>query len=170
MGTLCGALVLGLLAAGVYHGTQPSTITGRHLHKVTAGYIVHNSVFHRRFLPATAAHTFAYSTLFFLVSLNSLEKGSLNLGGGWLFSYGGLYGRATGLRSAPYLKADGDPRSIKERLRECIYDHGLRKEDLDDAWMLTMPSYIGLEGINPLTVYFCYRTGGDPWLVVLEVS
>ncbi|KAK7446978.1 hypothetical protein VKT23_014191 [Stygiomarasmius scandens] len=35
--------------------------------------------------------------------------------------------------------------------------------------MMTMPSYLGFEGINPLTVYFCYKPGGVLWLVVLEV-
>lgn len=168
MEVMCCVLLFGLLAAGAYHATQPRK--KQHHDEPTRGYVVHNKVVHSRSLPATAAHTFAYSTVFFLVSLNALEKGSLNLGGGWLFSYGGRYGRVTGLRSSPYLKAGGVPSGMKERLKQCICDHGFGKEDLEDAWMLTMPSYIGLEGINPLTVYFCYRKGGDPWLVVLEVS
>ena len=41
---------------------------------------------------------------------------------------------------------------------------------LEDSWMLTMPSFLGFEGINPLTVHFCYRVGGVFWVVVLEVS
>ncbi|KAJ7702959.1 hypothetical protein B0H14DRAFT_745565 [Mycena olivaceomarginata] len=35
--------------------------------------------------------------------------------------------------------------------------------------MMTMPSLLGFEGINPLTVYFCYRPGGQIFLAVLEV-
>ncbi|KAH9984716.1 hypothetical protein BJV77DRAFT_1089086 [Russula vinacea] len=41
---------------------------------------------------------------------------------------------------------------------------------MDDAWILTMPSYCGFEGINPLTVYFCYRKDRPQlWVVVLEI-
>lgn len=52
-----------------------------------------------------------------------------------------------------------------------ILDESVYGTLLDDAWMLTMPSYCGFEGINPLTVYFCYsRTRGDKlYAVVLEV-
>ncbi len=37
--------------------------------------------------------------------------------------------------------------------------------------MLTMPSYMGYEGINPLTVHYCYKKDGERELawVVLEV-
>ncbi len=37
--------------------------------------------------------------------------------------------------------------------------------------MLTMPSYMGYEGINPLTVHYCYEKDGERELawVVLEV-
>ncbi|CEL61105.1 hypothetical protein RSOLAG1IB_09756 [Rhizoctonia solani AG-1 IB] len=36
--------------------------------------------------------------------------------------------------------------------------------------MMTMPSFIGFEGINPLTVYFCYEEGKTSvWGMVLEV-
>ncbi|KZP33289.1 hypothetical protein FIBSPDRAFT_1036395 [Athelia psychrophila] len=35
--------------------------------------------------------------------------------------------------------------------------------------MLTMPSYLGWEGINPLTVYYCYTADGKFWIAVLEV-
>ncbi|KIY63872.1 hypothetical protein CYLTODRAFT_493562 [Cylindrobasidium torrendii FP15055 ss-10] len=36
-------------------------------------------------------------------------------------------------------------------------------------WMMTMPSYMGFEGINPLTVYYCYTPEGGLAVVVLEV-
>ncbi|THU93382.1 hypothetical protein K435DRAFT_757483 [Dendrothele bispora CBS 962.96] len=70
--------------------------------------------------------------------------------------------------------------SIKEKLVEVLRRRGYLElhgsdedggnlKELEDAWMMTMPSYLGFEGINPLTVYFCYRPGGVLWLVVLEV-
>lgn len=42
-------------------------------------------------------------------------------------------------------------------------------DELLDVWILTMPTYLGYEGMNPLTVYFAYKKDGSPWLVLLEV-
>ncbi|GAC98184.1 hypothetical protein PHSY_005773 [Pseudozyma hubeiensis SY62] len=60
------------------------------------------------------------------------------------------------------------------------------RSELGQVWTVTMPSVVGLTGINPLTVHYCFRpagygesegkamrkneeTRGDFWLVVLEV-
>ncbi|KDN41982.1 hypothetical protein K437DRAFT_249268 [Tilletiaria anomala UBC 951] len=50
------------------------------------------------------------------------------------------------------------------------------REHIGQVWAVTMPSYFGFNGINPLTVYYMYRPTpgssaerGSLWLVVLEV-
>ena len=65
---------------------------------------------------------------------------------------------------------DDTERSIKGKLRHVLRSRGMRGEELDDAWMLTMPSYFGFEGINPLTMYFCYGDSGAPLAIIFEVS
>ena len=78
------------------------------------------------------------------------------------------------MRSAGYLYDDGGKEpSIRNKLVEALGKFGieLAGEQMDDAWILTMPSYFGFEGINPLSVYFCYRKGcPELWIVVLEAS
>lgn len=55
--------------------------------------------------------------------------------------------------------------SIKAKLAEVLVRQGMDGArvwawaETGDAWVLTMPSYVGYEGINPLTVYFCYARG-----------
>lgn len=136
-------------------------------------YICTNKVIHARLLPTESAHRFTYPTISFLLCLSALEKGELNLGGGWLFGYGGLWLRATGIRASAYLQNGrkfDDRRTIKQKLLEVLSTHSLDASLFNDAWILTMPSYFGFEGINPLTVYFCYKTDQSLWAVVLEVS
>ncbi|KAG5735115.1 hypothetical protein E4T56_gene20449 [Termitomyces sp. T112] len=142
------------------------------------GYILENRVTHARLLPAEASHAFTYPTIAFLMSLNALENHKLDVWKGWLFGYGGRWGRLTGVRANPYLadpaKGNGGSKSIREKLVELLIERGYIGRNieplLDDAWMLTMPNYLGFEGINPLTVYFCYKVAVTAlWLVVLEV-
>lgn len=74
-----------------------------------------------------------------------------------------------GIRPEAYLHApesshsdsDGVREStIREKLNAILRRFKIDPSDVEDAWMLTMPSYLGLEGINPLTVYFCYKGNG----------
>ncbi|OSD00013.1 hypothetical protein PYCCODRAFT_1394179 [Trametes coccinea BRFM310] len=149
-----------------------------------AAYILENTVTHARVLPQPSAHAFTYPTLAFLLSLNALEAHELDLGRGWLFGYGGTSWRLTGLRSEAYLLPDvrgsavvGErgARALRDKLADVLCLHGRDEERVrtwleeGDAWMLTMPSYLGYEGINPLTVYFCYGTRGQLEWVVLEI-
>ncbi|KAF8888982.1 hypothetical protein CPB85DRAFT_1334125 [Mucidula mucida] len=131
------------------------------------GYILENKVVHARLLPVDSKHAFVYPTICLLVPLDALEKRELDLCGGVVFGYGGLWGRLTGLRPTPYLTTLKG--TIRHKLEGVLSSHGFEKEDLDDAWMMTMPSFLGFEGINPLTVYFCYKPNGVFWLTVLEV-
>ncbi|CDO68779.1 hypothetical protein BN946_scf184989.g45 [Trametes cinnabarina] len=148
-----------------------------------AAYILENTVTHARVLPRPSAHAFTYPTLAFLLSVNALETHALDLGRGWLFGYGGTSWRLTGLRGEAYLLPDDDSgkigrvgaRSLKEKLADVLRQYGRDAKRVQawaedgDAWMLTMPSYIGFEGINPLTVYFCYTPHGQLDWVVLEI-
>ena len=142
-----------------------SRLTGR-------AYILENQVAHTRLLPIASRHSFAYPTLSLLVSLNSLEEKQLDLLGGWLFGYGSIWGSVTGLRPSGYLhNGPSDNSSIRRKLVQILDQHGYSGCELHDAWFMTMPSFLGIEGINPLSVYFCYRQGSSTlWFVILEVS
>ncbi|KAF9480298.1 hypothetical protein BDN70DRAFT_833053 [Pholiota conissans] len=131
------------------------------------GYLLHNQVTHARLLPKDSAHAFTYPTLAFLISLDALERRRLDLAGGWVFGYGRLWGRITGLRSDPYLTQEFG--SIRGKLEGLLIRSGFEAGRFQDAWMFTMPSFMGYEGINPLTVYFCYDSEGAFWLTVLEI-
>jgi len=134
-------------------------------------YILENQVTHVRYLPIASKHAFVYPIFSLLVSLKALEDGELNLLGGWLFGYGTIWNRVTGLRASAYLHDSGkDKRSIRDKLVDILNRHGQNGEDLDDSWLMTVPSFLGIEGINPLTVHFCYRRGNSKlWIVALEV-
>ncbi|KIM41735.1 hypothetical protein M413DRAFT_10658 [Hebeloma cylindrosporum] len=133
------------------------------------GYLLHNQVTHARLLPVESANAFTYPTVSLLVSLDALEGRKLDLGWGCVFGYGGLWGRITGLRPNPYLTQQ--PGSIRSKLEEILMLRGFLsgKRRFQDAWMMTMPSFLGYEGINPLSVYFCYDLEGDFWLTILEI-
>lgn len=133
-------------------------------------YILENQVTHARLLPPESAHAFTYPTLSLLMSIDALESRSLDIGKGWIFGYGGVLGRLVGLRSESYLGHERDTRTIREKLTALLTARGFLAQDvfLEDAWIMTMPSFMGFEGINPLTVYFCYKSGIF-WLAVLEV-
>ncbi|KAF9497432.1 hypothetical protein BDN71DRAFT_1444927 [Pleurotus eryngii] len=138
------------------------------------GYVLRNKVTHQRLLPVPSSHRFVYPTVCLLVSLSALEKGALDVGRGWLFGYGGIFGRLTGLRPEPYLTAGSSSwnghSTIRERLIQVLTPRFTNAAELlEDAWMMTMPSFLGFEGINPLTVYFCYKPNGDFWLCILEI-
>ncbi|KAF8598618.1 hypothetical protein BDV93DRAFT_450833 [Ceratobasidium sp. AG-I] len=144
-----------------------------------AGYVLTNQVVHARLLPAASKHAFTYPTLVLLLSLSALEEGELNCGWrGVVFGYPGIWGRICGLRPGPYLRdhsssssdnvaGTGPGSTIRAKLVDLLRPSGVQ---LGEVWMMTMPSFLGFEGINPLTVYFCYEEGReDVWGVVLEV-
>ena len=136
------------------------------------GYVLANKVTHGRILPVESAHHFAYQTLSLFVSLDALENHKLDLGRGALFKYGSTLFTVSGIHANAYLgqsPAGGKP-TIKEKLGAVLSSRGYDSSQLQDAWMQTMPSYFGFEGINPLTVYYCYADSDRLWLVVLEVK
>jgi DUF1365 family protein len=139
-------------------------------------YILRNQVTHARCVPSSARHSFTYPTTSFLFSLRALESNSLDLFAGRLFGYGGTKACVTGLRPDGYLmdseKFKG--RSIREKMSELLKTRGFDDTALGEVWIMTMPSFMGFEGINPLTVYFCYSNQeaeeNHLWIIVLEVS
>lgn len=145
-------------------------------------FILETTVTHARLLPSPSSHKFTYPVLTFFFPLRDLESRRLSLIHGWLLSYGGIFGRVVGLRADNYLYDDGGyEQSIRRKLGMVLSDFGIIDVDFGeegeaiepkfDAWMMTMPAYFGFEGINPLTVYFCYRDAvpNELWVVVLEV-
>lgn len=105
------------------------------------------------------------------VSLHALESGQLSKGfgtsdgaWGWAFGYGKPKRRLVSIEPHGYLSSgrEGDGTTITERLQDVFKrDRGSsdvekKKVVVHDAWMLTMPSFVGWVGINPLTVYFVY--------------
>ncbi|KAL6308937.1 hypothetical protein BKA93DRAFT_724674 [Sparassis latifolia] len=163
------AVILVVAIAGLFIVLIASLLPTRHeRHKQpTDAHILHNQVTHARLLPTRSAHAFTYPTLFLLLPIRALEAHALDLGCGWVFGYGGVSWRLTGLRPQGYLMPDA--RSVHAKLVELLEQHGHDARLFRDAWMMTMPSYCGLEGINPLTVYFCYGDGAALWMVVLEI-
>ena len=153
-------------------------------HRPAPAYVIHNSVHHSRFLPVESRHSFTYPTLSFLLSLSHLEASKLDIAEGYFFRYNntgrrGLVPRLTSIRPDAYLQdaipespkgKSAKPLSIRTKLEAVLSRFGHDARSLDNAWMLTMPSYMGVEGINPLTVYYCYKKK-EPrlWIVVLEV-
>ncbi len=132
------------------------------------GYILENKLVHARLLPVESKHAFVFPTFCLLVPLDALENRELDLCGGAVFGYGGLWGRLTGLRPSSYLTTLKG--TIRHKLEGVLSSHGYEKQDLDAAWLMTMPSFLGFEGMNPLSVYYCYKPDGVFWLTVLEVS
>ncbi|KAF9228151.1 hypothetical protein BS17DRAFT_323494 [Gyrodon lividus] len=166
-----------------------------HPHPHPRAYILTNKVTHARLLPAHSKHAFTYPTLSLLLSLDALESGSLDLpvrlGWGWtllyLFRFGTIWGTVIGLRGDGYLGGGSDDGgtyhaekgnvektslvSIRRKLDRVLLDRAEVKtpSEIRDVWMMSMPSICTFEGINPLTVYFCYRPSGEVGIVILEV-
>lgn len=139
------------------------------------GYVLTNKVTHVRLLPAHSKHAFTYPTLALLVSLDVLERSALDLPIwplGYAFRFGSLWA-LVGLRSDGYLAHKEAKRtSIRTKLDRVSLDSGAitAPSDIRDVWMMTMPAICAFEGINPLTVYYCYRSSGEVSVVVLEAS
>jgi DUF1365 family protein len=171
---LDGVVSLSCLGLSYLLYTSSRTPIPQKSSEIPRAFVFHSTTSHARFLPADARHAFTYPVLSLFLPLSALESGRLSLLNGFLFSFGSIYGGLLGIRSAGYLYDDGgrEP-SIRKKLVNVLQDFGVEQaeEQMDDAWILTMPSYFGFEGINPLTVYFCYRKGNPRlWVVILEVS
>lgn len=140
-----------------------------------AAYVINGSTSHVRFLPTESRHSFTYPTLSLLVSLRDLEVNDLDLG--WrrlIFAYAPKSFALTALSPDSYLQDDSSAQgmSMTQKLYKLLDEREMRhvSETLGDIWTMTMPSFLGFAGVNPLTVHFCYHKDTlDLLLVVLEV-
>ncbi|KAK4685744.1 uncharacterized protein P7C73_g4398, partial [Tremellales sp. Uapishka_1] len=122
---------------------------------------------HQRTLPVPSKHTFYYPLLYVGVDIDSLEAGSLDLPFN-LLTYGGSpFSKVLGIRSDNYLAIGNG--SLREKADALLKDQGV--ENVGRVWLVTMPSFVGFEGINPLSVWYCYSRleGKGLVCVILEV-
>ncbi|KAG8808193.1 hypothetical protein FRC17_004059 [Serendipita sp. 399] len=146
------------------------------------GYIIINRVSHSRFLPQPSSHSFVYPTLTLLLNVRAVSlsdkatdrhgESKLSLGpAGLFFGVGSSpWRRLTNVRPAAYLIDDGvQSTTLLERLEEFLLKRKISTAELGDVWLLTSPSYFGFEGINPLSVWFCYGLERELKIVLLEV-
>lgn len=155
----------------------------------SAGFVLPSYIHHARMLPVQSAHAFRYPTYYLAVCLQDLEAGRSDTGwGGRLFRWNGKdrsHRRAalTALESEDYLGAKPESSWLRKLERELQSREILAADDRLSSsryqvWAVTMPSFFGYHGINPLTVYYIYR-GEEPrrgdlahrtlWLCLLEV-
>lgn len=70
------------------------------------------------------------------------------------------------LRDRGYLSVGPQDQLRGERLEKGVKSPRHWNQELGQVWSVAMPSLLGFRGINPLTVYFCYRPvdwqGGSP--------
>jgi DUF1365 family protein len=117
---------------------------------------------HRRHLPIPAKHTFSYPLIYLGIDLDHLESGLLNLRSRF-FQYGKKPWKSIlGVQHEQYLsptlpKPGPGSGGFKRELIALMESHGVRGDEVGRVWMVTMPSYLGLAGVNPLSVYFVYK-------------
>jgi DUF1365 family protein len=120
---------------------------------------------HARSLPIPSRHTFSYPLLYAAVDIDEAERGALD---GGVFSYGRApWKKVLGLRSDGYL-AQGKL-GLRAKLENLLESRGVRVDQVGRVWLVTMPSCLGFEGINPLSVWYVYRKPQELLCVVLEV-
>lgn len=128
---------------------------------------------HARLLPIPSRHAFSYPLLYIGADIDSIEDGALDLPGR-LLAYGGRpISKILGLRSDGYFEPGREP--LRTKLEALLDAHDVNiSGELSRVWLVTMPSFVGVEGINPLSVWYCYRKPqgecrGELLCVVLEV-
>lgn len=162
-----GAIALAVSAVLFLRRQPDKSLTG-------LAYVVRGSTSHVRYLPVESHHSFTYPMLSLLVSVRALESGELDLGGHMIFAFTRNHWRLTALSPESYLQDDQLHRglTISQKLDSLVRERlGVASADrLGDSWMLTMPSYLGFVGINPLTVHYCYdKSSHELYLTILEV-
>lgn len=122
---------------------------------------------HARFIPSKNA--FAYPTLYLGFDIDRLSDGEFDI------PYWFAWGRSavTSLSPSSYLDPSSSHLPFRRRVLDELARHGFEeaKDLVGRIYVLTMPSYLGFIGINPLTTYFCYAAGDEGRLeaVILEV-
>ena len=123
---------------------------------------------HARFLPTPSKHAFSYPLIYIGVDVDEVEKGHLDLPGR-LFSYGGSpWSTVLGLRSNNYLTPGKN--DFRAKLDELLTSQGIDRSQAEKVWLVSMPSLLGFEGLNPLAVWYTYDSDRRLTTVILEVS
>lgn len=113
---------------------------------------------HARILPIPTKHAFSYPLIYLAVDIDELESGRLDLPGR-LVNYGGSpFTKVLGLRPVNYLTPG--PGTLREKVK-LLLDNGVGEADIGRVWLVTMPSFLGFEGINPLSVWYIYAKGDE---------
>lgn len=122
---------------------------------------------HARLLPVPSRHTFSYPLIYLGIDIDAVHDGVYNLPGR-LFAYGGSpWTKVLGLRSFNYLTPG--PATLRQKLDTLLQEHGMEENDMTKGWMVSMPSLLGFEGINPLTVWYIYNSDRQISCIILEV-
>ncbi|ORY24229.1 hypothetical protein BCR39DRAFT_595395 [Naematelia encephala] len=158
MAILTYLLLAGLALASVYLlGQRPKRVRKRPDIDALPSLLVPAYTTHARLLPITSKHAFSYPLLYLAIDIDSLEGGQIDLPR-QLLSYGGHpLSKILGIRSDGYLEQGQE--GLRRKLVALLVDRGVAKEDIGRVWLVTMPSYLGFEGINPLSVWYVYRAG-----------
>jgi DUF1365 family protein len=114
---------------------------------------------HKRYLPIPSSHSFSYPLVYLGLDLDELEAGFLD---SVVFKYATRAWKSIlTLSREPYLShlKTEEHTSLREELVDLVGSHGIDKESVGKVWLVTMPTYLGITGINPLTVWYLYDKG-----------
>lgn len=140
---------------------------------------------HLRILPEPSRHAFRYPLLYLGLDVDELEAGRLNLGRVFGFGKKGpRKWRFAGVQEDGYLTPEAgteigaEQPAMRKKLGALLAvqlasPQATIDERMKKIYLVTMPAYLGFEGINPLSVWFCYESLSESalklWTVVLEV-
>lgn len=115
---------------------------------------------HHRFTPKL--HHFQHDFFLFYLDLDELEGLNRQL---WLFSH---------RRPNVYQFSERDhepagPLALKERIRGYLRENGIEIGPHGRVMLLTLPRVMGYI-FNPISIYFCFDSAGQPAAVVAEVG
>ncbi len=114
---------------------------------------------HKRYLPIPSSHSFSYPLVYLGLDLDELEGRFLD---STVFKYNSKAWKGIlTLSREPYLSQPKTKNysSLREELVDLVGSHGVDKGQIGKVWVITMPTYLGLTGINPLTVWYLYDNG-----------
>ena len=129
---------------------------------VDDAYLINYTTSHRRFTPAS--HSFSYPLTLALFKLDE------RCGESRLFRESNTLWSLLRIDPRSYLTTSYNHLSILANLRQTLRDRGYSASAAHTAYLMTMPTTLGLSNINPLSLYFCYDESGLPTLIIFEVG
>lgn len=167
--SLVVSLLLGVaLPLSLAYAFGPNKLSKRPLDpSALPSALLHTYTSHARFLPKPARHAFSYPLLYLGVDIDALEAAQLDLPGR-VITYGGRPAtKFLGLRSDNYLEAG--QAGLRAKVEMLLKQYEIASEEIGRVWLVTMPSFLGFEGINPLSVWYIYSQDKQLCCVILEV-